>query len=113
MASAKRPAKWLETDHASIYANMMGIGMSPFDIHILFGEVLHSDATSVTGVPRVKVILTPEQAQNLMKLLNIAVNAYTKTNGILRSAGAIDIHDFSEEFDALRKGESPIEHEGR
>jgi hypothetical protein len=98
----KRPAKWLEIEHPSIYANMLGIGMTAFDINIIFGEIIKADPSSVTGTPKVKIILAPEQAQNLIKLLTVAINSYAKANGPLRSSGSVDVEELTENFEASR-----------
>jgi hypothetical protein len=66
----------------------------------VFGEVLQSDATSISGIPKVRVLLTPEQAQNLIKLLTVAVNTYAKSNGPLRNAGAVDVEELTENFES-------------
>lgn len=101
----KRTAKWLEVEHPSIYANMLGIGMTAFDVNVIFGELIKAEESSVTGTPKVKIIFSPEQAQNLIKLLTIAVNAYAKANGPLRSAGSVDVEEFSQNFEAsIRAG---------
>jgi hypothetical protein len=94
----KRIAKWKEVEFPAVYANMMGIGMTPFDVNIIFGEVLESDEKSLTGRPLVKVLISPEQAGNLIKLLSIALDSFTKTNGALRTAGAIDVKETAEEM---------------
>lgn len=98
----KRIAKWKEGQYPTIYANMMGIGMTPFDINVMFGEVTDSDDNSVTGTPKVKILLAPEQAANLMKLLSVAVDSFATTNGALRSAGSVDVVDFSEQLEAAK-----------
>jgi hypothetical protein len=100
MPQTKRTAVWETKEHPTVYANMMGIGMTPFDINVVFGEILHSDDKTLTGTPRVKVLLTPEQAQNLVKLLTVALNTYVKTNGAVRAAGAVNVVDFAESFEA-------------
>jgi len=99
----RRIAKWKEGEFPTVYCNMMGIGMTPFDINIIFGEVVEGDETSLTGVPRVKILLAPEQAVNLMKLLSVAVDAYVKANGSIRTAGAVDVVEMSGQFEALSK----------
>jgi hypothetical protein len=95
-----RVAKWKEGEVPTIYANMMGIGMTPFDVNIVFGEVLEADEKFLIGVPKIKVLLAPEQAVNLMKLLSVAVDAYVKANGTLRTSGAVDVTGLSGEFKA-------------
>jgi hypothetical protein len=101
--AVKRIAKWKEIDFPAIYANMMGIGMTPFDINLIFGEVLESDEKSLTGRPLVKVLLAPEQAANLVKLLSIALESYGTTNGALRTAGAIDVKEMTEQMIQAQK----------
>jgi hypothetical protein len=77
--------KWKEKEFPSIYANIMGIGMSPFDIAMMFGEIVDTTFTEITAIPKAKIILSPEQASNLMKLLQFALSNYVKNNGQLRS----------------------------
>jgi hypothetical protein len=101
--ATKRIAKWKEAEYPTVYANMIGIGMTPFDINIILGEVLESDETCLTGVPKIKILLAPEQAVNLMKLLSIAVDAYVKSNGTMRTSGAVDVAELSGQFEALTK----------
>jgi hypothetical protein len=92
--------KWKEQEIPSVYANIMGIGMSPFDITLTFGEVGDSTPTEVMANPRAKVILSPEQAANLIKLLNFALTTYVENNGQLRTSGAVDIELFSSQVKA-------------
>lgn len=99
----KRVAKWKEVEVQTVYANMMGIGMTPFDINIIFGEVAETDADSLTGVPKIKILLAPEQALNLIKLLSFAVDAYVKSNGTMRTSGAVDVGELSVQLEALTK----------
>jgi hypothetical protein len=96
----KRIMKWKEQESPTVYSNMIGIGMTPFDINLIFGEVVESDGNTVTGVPRVKILLTPEQALNLQKLLSVTVDAYIKSNGPLRTAGAVDTVELAAQVEA-------------
>lgn len=94
--------KWKEQEHPTFYSNMLGIGMTPFDITVIFGEVTEADGTTVTGTPRVKVLLAPEQAVNLMKMLSVAVDSFTKTNGAIRTAGAVDAAEMARNIEASK-----------
>ena len=96
--TVKRIAKWKEVDFPAIYSNMMGIGMTPFDINIIFGEMAESDENTITGRPLIKLLLAPEQAANLMKLLSVALDAFARTNGTLRTAGAVDLQETTEQM---------------
>src|SRR5260370_29817335 len=73
--------KWKELDHPSVYANIIGFGMSQFDINLIFGEIGDSTPSQAVAIPKVKVFLTPEQAANTMKLLSVALEAYVAGNG--------------------------------
>jgi hypothetical protein len=83
--------KWKEQETPTIYANIMGFGMSPFDISLVFGEIAEATVTEVNAIPRVRVTLAPEQAANLVKLLGLAVGSYVENNGQLRTTGAVDL----------------------
>ena len=85
--------KWKEQEHPTVYANVMAFGMTPFDIALVFGEIGDSTSTEVTGIPRVKILLAPEQAANLMQLLGVALKTFVENNGQLRTAGAVNLED--------------------
>jgi hypothetical protein len=90
--------KWKEQDFPSVYVNIMGFLLTPFDIGLLLGEVGESTATEVTGIPKVKVLLTPEQAANLMKLLSVALKTYVSNNGQLRTSGAVNLEEIDRQI---------------
>ncbi len=94
--------KWKEQECPTVYSNIMGFGMTPFDIALNFGEIGESTTTEVIGVPRVKVLLSPEQASNLMQLLGVALKKFTENNGQLRTAGAVNIVEISKQLDAQK-----------
>ena len=95
--------KWKEIDYPSVYANVMGFGMSPFDIALIFGEIGDSTPSQVLATPKVKLLLSPEQAANLMKLLGVALSAYVQNNGPLRPGGAVNLEDVTVQLE----GQSP------
>jgi Protein of unknown function (DUF3467) len=94
--------QWKEKEHPTVYANIMGFSLSPFDIGILFGELGESTPTLVNGIPNVKVVVSPEQAANLAKLLNVAIAAYVENYGPLRTAGAINLDDVNAQLEASK-----------
>jgi hypothetical protein len=86
---------WNTQNLASVYANIMAISMTAFDLSIMFGEIGYATPESVEAVGRVKIILSPEQASNLIKLLSVAVEKYAATNGDLRTSASVDVEAFS------------------
>jgi hypothetical protein len=94
--------KWKEQEAPSVYANIMGFGMSTFDISLIFGEIAEATVTEVTAIPRAKIILAPEQAANLMKLLGLALTSYVENYGQLRTAGAIDMDQLQAQIAAQK-----------
>ena len=92
--------KWKEQDFPSVYTNIMGLGMSPFDITLIFGEIGDSTPTEITANPRARVIMSAEQAANLVKLLDFALSNYVKNNGQLRAGGAIDMDLLANQVEA-------------
>ena len=82
----------------SYYANLIGFSMSPFDITLLFGELDTATPTEIIGLPRAKILLSPEQAQNLMKLLVLAVEAFQKNNGALRTNASLNIAELQNQL---------------
>lgn len=98
-----RVMRWKDADFPTVYANLMGFGMTPFDISLLLGEVGESTDTEVVGIPRVKVLLSPEQANNLHKLLGLALTKYVETNGALRTVGAVDLDELNKQVEQQNK----------
>jgi len=98
--SSGQVVKWKDQDFPSTYANIMGLGMTPFDISLLFGEIGDSTPTEVTGIPKAKIILSPEQAANLVRLIGLALSTYVQNNGKLRNAGAIDMEVLKKDIEA-------------
>lgn len=86
-----RAVKWKEVEFPTVYSNTTGIGMTAFDINLIFGEIAHADAETTIAIPRVRIVLSPEQAVNVAKMLTMATETYRKANGEIRSSGAIDI----------------------
>ncbi|MHB1700942.1 MAG: DUF3467 domain-containing protein [Acidobacteriaceae bacterium] len=93
---------WKQHEFPTVYANLMGFGISPFDITLIFGELGESTSTEVLGVPKVKILLSPEQASNLQKMLGIAVKTYVDNNGPLRTAGAVNVEELTKQVDAQK-----------
>jgi hypothetical protein len=81
--------RFKEVEYPSIYSNIMGITASPFDVGIIFGEVEAAVGSEIIANPRVKVLLAPEQAANLARLLNSVLDQYVKNNGQLRTGGSM------------------------
>ena len=94
--------KWKAQETPTVYANIIGFGMSAFDIYLLFGEIGESTSSEVNGIPKVKVLLTPEQASNTMKLLSIGLDNYVARYGALRAAGAIDMDNIKDQMKAQK-----------
>ncbi len=82
----KQETTWKEREHPSIYANLVAFSMTPYDISLLLGEVESASATEVIGVPRVKLLLSPELVAKLAQVLALAVEAFARTNGPLRGS---------------------------
>jgi hypothetical protein len=85
--------KWNDSGNLSVYANIMGFSMSPFDISLLFGEIGEASPTEVAATLRTRVILSPEQVSNLIKLLSLALESYIASNGTLRHGGAVNVEE--------------------
>ena len=90
--------KWHEDKMVIYYSNLIGISMTPFDIGIVFGQVASATQSQIDGLGLAKVLLSPEQAQNLVKLLMISLAKYVTNSGELRAAGEINEEAFLEEL---------------
>ncbi len=82
---------WKQSDAPSVYANIMAFALSQFDISLFFGQIESGTPTELVAATQVRVQLSPEQAANLVKMLNVAIDGYTKANGALRTSGAVDV----------------------
>src|SRR5450631_3323326 len=94
--------KWREQETPPVYANIIGFGMSAFDIHLLFGEIGESTSSEVTAIPKVKVFLSPEQASNTMQLLSVALETYVARYGQLRTVGMVDLDNIRSQLEAQK-----------
>lgn len=89
--SLGQETKWKDKEYLSVYANIMAFSMSQFDISLIFGQIENGSPSELIASPQVKVTLAPEQAANLVRILNVAIETYTNSSGALRTAGAVDV----------------------
>ena len=82
-AQIMQKIEWKEEQFPSIYSNVVSVGVTPFDIFILLGEVESATPSSV----KAKVIVSPEQASILMQTIQQALAKFVEGNGPLRPAG--------------------------
>jgi hypothetical protein len=75
----------VDAEYPTVYSNFMGVGATPFDISIIFAEVSQDGKGLAT--PRVKIIIAPEQAANLIQMLGDILPKYVAVNGKLRHGG--------------------------
>lgn len=80
---------WKDVAHPSVYTNIMQVGLTPFDIGLVFGEVEKANAREVTCIPKAKIVLAPEQAANLLQMLAAALQAYAQQYGQLRGTAVL------------------------
>lgn len=95
-SAAKKPQTTIWTDGSNpptFYANVIGVGSTPYDVTLLLGEMQNATETQITATPRAKIILTPELAANLGRLLDAIVLAYIDGNGPLRAAGQSSVEE--------------------
>jgi hypothetical protein len=86
-AQVLQKIEWNDEQIPSVYANVMAVGITPFDISILLGEVESASASIVKAKPRVKVIVSPEQASLLMQTIGQALAKFIEGSGQLRPVG--------------------------
>lgn len=89
-SSQQRKILMKNTDCPTVYSNFMGVGATPFDLAIIFGEVDLTEGSESQANPKVKVILAPEQAANLIKMVGEVLKQYVAANGTLRTGGMIE-----------------------
>jgi Protein of unknown function (DUF3467) len=100
--STGQVVKWQEREYPIVYSNIMGFSMTAFDISLVFGQVGEATPEEVKGIPQVKVLLSPEQATNLMKLLDISLKAYVEKHGEIRTSGAVNLEHIQRQMEEAR-----------
>ena len=79
-----------DVEYPSIYSNFMGVGATPFDVSIIFAEVDQHGRTP-EATPKMKVLMAPEQAANLVLMLTQTLKQFVTANGQLRNGGRMEI----------------------
>jgi Protein of unknown function (DUF3467) len=65
------------------YANNLSLGTTPFDVRIVFGEVIDISADKVVVEQRAQVAMSWLEAKVLGEFLRANVEAYEQKNGTL------------------------------
>jgi len=91
--------EWKEEQIPSIYANVMAVGITPFDISILLGEVESASTSVVKARPKVKIIVSPEQASLLMQTIAQGLAKFQEGNGPLRPVGKQQLNSTNFKFE--------------
>src|SRR6267142_736183 len=70
----------------SMYANSTQIRTTPWDIQLIFGEILSVDESKLVIENQLAVTLSPQQAKALVNALSGQVQAYERQFGEIRYA---------------------------
>lgn len=87
-AQVAQRIEWREDQFPSVYSNITAVGVTPFDISILCGEVESATPSAVKAKPHVKILLSPEQASLLMQMLQQSLKKFVEGSGPLRPTGS-------------------------
>jgi hypothetical protein len=69
-------------EYRSVYANNVALGISAFDISLVFGEIMGSeDGKTVNVEQRVRVTMSPQHAKALVMVLAENLHNYEKNIG--------------------------------
>jgi hypothetical protein len=91
--------KWLPANYPTIYTNIMAVSWNAFDVSLILGQIGETAGIDTLATPQAKIIMTPEQASNMHKLLGVIVGAYIESNGPLRTAGAVDVEEVQRQIE--------------
>ncbi len=81
----KIPLQLLGGEHCpAVYSNVVAVISTQFDLQLIFGEAAQVTDQAVIGKALVRVIMTPEHAQFLLRLLQVRLDQFIKTVGPLR-----------------------------
>lgn len=79
--------EWREEQFPSVYSNVASVGITPFDISLICGEVESATPSAVKARPQVRIFFSPEQASLVMQMLQQALNKFVEGSGPLRPVG--------------------------
>jgi hypothetical protein len=78
----KRTVEVIRDEKASpVYANNVVIELTPWDVKFRFGEILEASATALRTLERVAVVMSPQHALVLSKILNRHLDTYQTKYG--------------------------------
>jgi hypothetical protein len=77
-------------DCFTAYANFGNVLATPFDIQIIFSELIEIDDVLVAKA-KARIVMTPEHAALLVNALAMRLQAYVETNGKLRRLGGVHL----------------------
>jgi hypothetical protein len=77
-------------DCFTAYANFGNVLATPFDIQIIFSELIEIDDVLIAKA-KARIVMTPEHAALLLNALAMRLQAYVETNGRLRRLGGVHL----------------------
>ena len=78
--------------YLSTYSNHVEIGNSPFDIRLLFFEVVEGDAGNHIREKKVRVVMSPQHAVAFTQVLNHSIQGWLKEHAP-NAVGKVDIEE--------------------
>jgi hypothetical protein len=69
------------------YANVGTVMSTPFDIQLLFGDLVQADSKELLAKATARIVMTPEHAALLLQALTMRIQQYVQIHGKLRRVG--------------------------
>jgi hypothetical protein len=76
-------------EHKNIYTNAIRAGVLPWDIRLMFGEVIQAPDQSQYIEEKVTVIMSPAQAKSALRILESTIKNYEAMFGEIKELGPI------------------------
>jgi Protein of unknown function (DUF3467) len=81
LAAAAMPNITKSASHKNIYSNTVRAGLGPWDIRIIFGEVIENADQSQSIEDHVTVVMSPLQAKAVLRVLETTIKSYESVFG--------------------------------
>lgn len=86
--ASQQPSREVESRRSdtflSLYANSVNIRLTPWDVQLIFGEILEADERKLVIENHLAVTLSPQHAKALLNALSGQVQAYERQFGEIR-----------------------------
>jgi hypothetical protein len=88
-AQGELPPRTRSPNHQTLYVNVTEFGMTPWDLHIMIGNVHVGQFQSIGIEETAEIIMSPQHAKAFMLALTANVNAWEEAYGAIKLPASI------------------------